>query len=129
MGRVVRPIKNHAAQLAEILADPQFSHIYFDILWDDVAKYAVSSPEATRVTADLLNRYPDRFLFGTDEVAPLSQEQYLRVYYQYEPLWNLLDVAAREKVCKRNYERIFDEAQVRACETAQALGPPRNPWR
>src|ERR1700739_1476715 len=106
MGRVVRPIKNHAAQLAEILADPQFSHIYFDILWDDVAKYAVSSPEATRVTADLLNRYPDRFLFGTDEVAPLSQEQYLRAYYQYEPLWNLLD-AAHEKVCKGNYERIF----------------------
>jgi hypothetical protein len=31
MGRVVRPIKNHAAQLAEILADPQFSHVYFDI--------------------------------------------------------------------------------------------------
>ena len=76
MGRVVRPIKNHAAQLAEILADPQFSHIYFDISWDEVAKYVVSSPEATRITADLINRYPDRFLFGTDEVAPSSQEQY-----------------------------------------------------
>jgi predicted TIM-barrel fold metal-dependent hydrolase len=94
MGRVVRPIKNHAVQLAEILADPQFSHIYFDFSWDEVAKYIVSSPEATRVTADLLNRYPDRFLFGTDEAVPLSQKQYLRVYYQYEPLWNLLDAAA-----------------------------------
>jgi len=129
MGRVVRPIKNHAAQLAEILADPQFSHIYFDISWDEVAKYVVSSPEATRVTADLINHFPDRFLFGTDEVAPSSQEQYLRVYNQYKPLWNLLDATAREKVCKGNYERIFNEARrkVRAWELAHASGPSRNP--
>ncbi len=129
MGRVVRPIKNHAAHLAEILADPQFGHIYFDISWDEVAKYVVSSPEATRITADLINRYPDRFLFGTDEVAPSSQEQYLRVYYQYQPLWNLLDATTREKVCKGNYERIFDEArrEVRAWEETQALGRPKTP--
>jgi predicted TIM-barrel fold metal-dependent hydrolase len=128
MGRVVRPIKNHAAHLAEILADPQFSHIFFDISWDEVAKYVVSSPEATRVTADLINRYPDRFLFGTDEVAPSNQQQYLRVYYQYGPLWNLLDATAREKVCKTNYERIFDEArrEVRAWEKTHALAPPSN---
>ena len=125
MGRVVRPIKNHAAQLAEILADPQFNHIYFDISWDEVAKYVVSSPEATSVAADLLNHYPDRFLFGTDEVAPSTQEQYLKVYYQYQPLWKLLDEKAREKVCKGNYERLFDEARqkVRAWEMAQGLGP------
>ena len=33
-----------------------------------------------QISADLINRYPDRFLFGTDEVAPDSQEKYLRVY-------------------------------------------------
>ncbi len=128
MGRVVRPVQNHAAQLAEILADPQFSHIYFDISWNEVAKYVVSTPESTRVTADLINHYPDRFLFGTDEVAPSSQEQYLRVYYQYQPLWDLLDATTREKVRKGNYERIFDEArlQVRAWEKSQAPGPARN---
>jgi hypothetical protein len=125
MGRVVRPIKNHAAQLAEILADPRFSHIYFDISWDEVAKYVVSSPEATSVAADLLNHYPDRFLFGTDEVAPSTQEQYLKVYRQYEPLWKLLNENTREKVLKKNYERLFDEARqkVRAWEMAQGLGP------
>ena len=129
VGRVVRPIKNHAAHLAEILADPEFSHIYFDISWNEVAKYIVSTPEATRLTADLINRYPDRFLFGTDEVAPSNQEQYLRVYYQYQPLWNLLDATAREKVCKGNYERIFDEARrkVRAWEEAQNLSPATTP--
>jgi predicted TIM-barrel fold metal-dependent hydrolase len=80
VGRVVRPIKNHAAHLAEILADPEFSHIYFDISWDEVDKYVVSSPEATRVTADLINLYPDRCRFGSDEVLPSIQEKYLRVY-------------------------------------------------
>jgi predicted TIM-barrel fold metal-dependent hydrolase len=122
MGRVVRPINHHAAALAEILANPQFSHIYFDISWDEVAKYILSTPEATRTTADLLNRYPDRFLFGTDEVAPSSQEKYLKVYYQYKPLWNLLDPKTRENVVKGNYEKLFDEARqkVRAWEKAHA---------
>ena len=129
MGRVVRPVKNHAAQLAEILSDPQFSHVYFDISWDEVAKYLVATPESTRIAADLINRYPDRFLFGTDEVAPQNQEQYLRVYYQYEPLWKLLDEKTRENVLKGNYERIFDGSRrkVRAWETAQGFTPPETP--
>jgi len=120
MGRIVRPIRNHAANLAAILEDPAFSHVNFDISWDEVAKYIVSSPEATRITADLINRYPDRFLFGTDEVAPRSQESYLKVYYQYSPLWALLDKEAGEKVRRGNYERIFDGARqkVRAWEAA-----------
>jgi hypothetical protein len=123
MGRVVRPIEHHAANIEEILADPKFSNIYFDISWDEVAKYVVSSPEATRVTADLLNRYPDRFLFGTDEVAPSTQEKYLRVYEQYQPLWRLLDPGTRAKVLKVNYERLFDEGRrkVRAWEKARGL--------
>ena len=128
MGRIVRPVTNHAAQLSAILADPQFSHVYFDISWNEVAKYLVATPESTRIAADLINRYPDRFLFGTDEVAPPNQEQYLRVYYQYQPLWKLLDANAREKVLKGNYERIFDAGRlkVRAWETAQGLTPPGN---
>jgi predicted TIM-barrel fold metal-dependent hydrolase len=123
MGRIVRPVTNHAAQLAEILSDPQFNHVYFDISWNEVAKYLVATPESTRVAADLINRYPDRFLFGTDEVAPSNQDQYLRVYYQYQPLWKLLDDKTREKVLKGNYERLFDGARhkVRAWEIAQGF--------
>lgn len=120
MGRVVRPIKNHAAALAGILADPAFSNVYFDISWDEVAKYIVATPESTRIAADLINRYPDRFLFGTDNVAPTSQKQYMKVYYEYNPLWKLLSKDASEKVRIGNYERIFDAARpkVRAWEAA-----------
>ncbi len=119
MGRVVRPIRNHAAHLAEILQDPAFAHVSFDISWDEVAKYIVSSPEAVRITAELINQYPDRFLFGTDEVAPSDQTAYLKVYYQYSPLWALLTRQVGEKVRLGNYERIFDAARqkVRAWET------------
>lgn len=38
----------------------------------------------------MINAYPDRFLFGTDEVAPPDQETYLRVYRQYAPLFSAL---------------------------------------
>jgi hypothetical protein len=61
-------------------------NVYLDISWDEVAKYIVASPESLRITSDLINHYPERFLFGTDEVAPPNQEKYLRVYSLYEPL-------------------------------------------
>jgi len=119
MGRIVRPVRGHAAIIETILQDPAFSHVNFDISWDEVAKYLVTTTERTKITADLINRYPDRFLFGTDEVAPANQEKYLKVYYQYDPLWKLLTPAVLDKVRKGNYERIFDEARqkVRAWES------------
>jgi hypothetical protein len=113
MGRVVRPIRNHAANLADILQDPEFNHVNFDISWDEVAKYIVSSPEAIKITADLINQYPDRFLLGTDEVAPADQNSYLKVYYQYSPLWASLDKQTSQKVRLGNYERIFNSARQR----------------
>ena len=120
MGRVVRPVQRHAATLEAMLKDPAFSNLYFDISWTEVAKYLVASPESTKITADLLNRYPDRFLFGTDEVASTNQEEYLRIYSMYDPLWKLLSAETSEKVRKGNYERLFDEARrkVRAWERA-----------
>lgn len=124
MGRVVRPVERHAATLENMLKDPAFSNLYFDISWTEVAKYMVATPEATKIAADLLKRYPDRFLFGTDEVAPSSQDQYLKIYSLYDPLWKLLTPETSEKVRKGNYERLFDEARrkVRAWEKAN-FGP------
>jgi hypothetical protein len=118
VGRVVRPIKNHAANLAKILEDPQFSHVYFDISWDELAKFIVATPESVKITADLFNRYPDRFLFGTDEVAPANRSAYTRVYTQYAPLWKSLDPGASKKIRLTNYARLFDQARrsVRAWE-------------
>ena len=126
LGRVVRPPKGHAANLAAILSDPLYSNVYFDLSWDEVAKYVVDPQGPLDVSADLLNRFPDRFLFGTDEVAPANAQQYQKVFVQYGPLWKRLNTATSEKVRKTNYERIFNEARkrVRAWEQAHPSDKP-----
>jgi hypothetical protein len=111
VGRVVRPIQDHAAHLEKLLRDPDLAHFYFDISWDEVAKYVSASPQATKNIANLMERYPDRFLFGTDEVAPKTESDYTRVFRIYAPLWASLSPGTSEKVRKTNYERIFDEAR------------------
>jgi len=128
MGRVVRPVQGQAAIVESILKDPKFSNVYFDISWDEVAKYLVASPGTLHVAAALINKYPDRFLFGSDEVAPQTEEQYLKVYHMYDPLWQLLTPEASEKVRKGNYERLFDQARirVRAWEAANVKPSPVN---
>jgi predicted TIM-barrel fold metal-dependent hydrolase len=113
VGRVVRPIHDHVANLEKLLQDPELPHLYFDISWDEVAKYVVAGPDATKITASMLERYPDRFLFGTDEVAPKTESDYMRVFHIYAPLWKALSPQTSEKVRRTNYERIFNEARRR----------------
>ena len=121
VGRVVRPINRHTRMIVDILSDPEMAHVMFDISWDEVAKYVVASPDSLRAMAELINQYPDRFLFGTDSVAPKDQQQYLKTYRLYDQLWPLLTHDAKEKVLKQNYIRVFDgaAARVRAWETSQ----------
>jgi predicted TIM-barrel fold metal-dependent hydrolase len=128
LGRLVAPPKGHLAQIEAILRDPDFHNVYVDIAWDEVAKYFVASPEATKGLADLMQRYPDRFLFGTDAAAPTDQSKYLKVFYQYELLWKSLDAETSRKVRLRNYERIFDEARrkVRSWESAHVPATSSN---
>jgi Amidohydrolase len=86
LGRIVRPVKDQIGIIERALASPELKHVNVDISWDEVAKYIVATPESTKAVAALINRYPDRFLFGTDEVAPTTQASYLKVYTQYAPL-------------------------------------------
>ena len=118
VGRIVRPATAQGALIEAMINDPAFSNIYYDISWNEVAKYAVATPESARAVADVIERHPQRFLFGTDEVAPPDQAAYMRVYNQYKPMFKLLGADARDKLLKGNYERIFDAARtkVRAWE-------------
>ena len=77
-GRVVRPVKDQLSMVARALENPALSHVYFDISWDEAAKYLVETPETVQGGADLINRFPDPFLFGTDEVGPTDQAKYRR---------------------------------------------------
>jgi hypothetical protein len=133
LGRVVQPLDGQLRMLEYALADPALKHVNVDISWDEVAKYIVATPETTKATADLINKYPDRFLLGTDEVAPQTQESYLKIYRMYAPLFKLLTPDAKYKLCKGNYKRIFDAARVkvRQWEAAhandQSAPPPPTP--
>jgi hypothetical protein len=136
LGRVVHPVQGqasgnpaerspgHRAIVEAIIADPTLSHVYFDISWDEVAKYAVASPESIEGTAAVFNKHPDRFLFGTDNVAPPDQATQLRVFNLWDPIWALLTPEASLAIRKGTYERLFDAARlkVRAWETANAPG-------
>jgi hypothetical protein len=132
LGRIVQPIQVGAAAesaarapahldtLEAMLADPDLRHVSFDISWDEVAKYAVATPETAGRVAATFNRHPDRFLFGTDTVAPSSAEPYYRVFDLWAPVWSQLTPAASLQIRKNNYLRLFDEARrkVRAWEKA-----------
>jgi hypothetical protein len=113
LGRVIVPVDNHLEILAEILDDPAFAHVYFDISWDEVAKYLEHTPDAAHKSAALINRHPTRFLFGTDVVSPTDAAAYFSVYDLYEPIWELLTGEANELVRRGNYRRLFDQARAR----------------
>ena len=132
LGRIVHPVKVSAeaaerspsqmAMVEAILTDPAFNHVSFDISWDEVAKYAVATPESVARVAATLNKYPDRFLFGTDTVAPAGPAPYYAVFDMWAPVFKLLTPDASLKLRKGNYQRIFDEGRrkVRAWEKNNA---------
>jgi hypothetical protein len=113
VGRVVQPVKDQLKLVEIALGDASVNNVYIDISWDEVAKYIVATPEGIRATAELINKYPDRFLFGTDEVSPPNQESYLKVYRMYAPLLAQLTPEAKEKLLKGNYARLFDAARIK----------------
>ena len=113
LGRIVHPVKDQLGILERVLADPRLSHVHIDISWDETAKYLVATPETIEAAAHLINHYPDRFLFGSDEVAPTDPAKYYKVYDLYAPLLAKLEPATREKLLMGNYARLFDAARVK----------------
>ncbi len=127
LGRIVHPVSYsisvsgeqtslHIPMLESILSDPAFRHVYFDISWDEVAKYVVSSPQTIQRSASLFNKYSDRFLFGSDVVAPPDETAYMAVYKMYDPLWGALAPEASERIRLFNYVRLFDEGRKKVRE-------------
>jgi hypothetical protein len=64
LGRVVHPVRASAEQaersprhvqiVEELLADPAFPNLHFDISWDEVAKYIVRTPDTVKAAASAL---------------------------------------------------------------------------
>lgn len=129
LGRIVRPVTDQVAMIEKGLANPALKHVYMDLSWTEVAKYITDSPESLERTASMINKFPDRFLMGTDEVAPPDQQSYLKIMDMYAPLLAKLNPEAKHKLLKGNYERLFDEAKakVRAWEKTHVNEPNKVP--
>jgi len=125
LGRIVHPVQvtsqteRSPGQLDLVegmVTDPQLRHVNFDISWDEVAKYAVASPQAIARVIATFNKYPERFLFGTDTVAPAGPAPYYGVFDIWAPVWKGLTPDASLKIRKGNYERLFNEGRRRVRE-------------
>ena len=130
LGRVVHPVQvseesatrnpNQLEIVEAMVTDPAFNHVSFDISWDEVAKYAVATPESITRVVTVLNKYPDRFLFGTDTVAPSVRRRTSRCSTSGRRCGAQLTPDASLKVRKGNYQRIFDEGRRRVRDWEKA---------
>ena len=118
LGRFVKPSSEHVELLDAMLSDSRYDHVVLDISWDEVAEYVVQDADSVAAWAELMEKHPTRFLFGTDSVVPSGWDAYAGTHVVYNPLWERLDVDTRAQVERLNYERVFDAAreQVRAWE-------------
>ena len=97
-----------------MLSDPTLSHVYFDISWDEVAKYAVSSPEAISEHRGDAEQVPGAHHVRHGQRRPgRPGDAAPRVHDMWDPIWAQLTPEASQKVRMGNYERIFDAARVR----------------
>ena len=124
-GRGVQPYPDHWKYLDEMLADPAFRHVNIDVSWGPViAPYFIDTPEHLKMTADLVRKYPDRFLYGSDKGATADWQQVRASYEVWDPLWRELGPTLTRQVARDNYIRIFNQSRskMRAWEKAHPEG-------
>jgi hypothetical protein len=122
-GRGVLPYPEHWKNLDAMLADPAFAHVSIDLSWGPViAPYFIDTPEHLKMTADLIRKYPDRFLYGSDQGATSDWTNVEKSYEVWAPLWKELGPDLTRQVAKENYIRIFDQSRknMRTWEQAHA---------
>jgi hypothetical protein len=120
-GRGVQPYPEHWKYLNELLADPAFKHVSIDLSWGAViAPHIIDTPEHLRMTADLIRKYPDRFLYGSDQGATNDWNMVKKSYAAWDPLWRELRPELTKQVTRENYIRIFNRSRqnMRAWEKA-----------
>ena len=78
-------------------------------------------PSRSSAWSTMLNKYPDRFLFGTDTVAPAGPAPYYAVFDMWAPIWQR-SRRKRATRCGRGTtsgSSTKGDARVRAWETGQ----------
>ena len=95
-----------------MLADPAFKHVSIDISWGPIiALHILDTPEHLKMTADLIRKYPDRFIYGSDQGSTSDWNLVKKSYEVWDPLWKEIGAELTHQVAKDNYTRIFDESR------------------
>jgi hypothetical protein len=75
------PTPQHTAWMAESLQEAKHGNLYFDMSWDVVSEKVVTPQQlpfwAGPGGTGIMNRYPNKFVWGSDAVAPTSREAWL----------------------------------------------------
>lgn len=72
------------------------------------------------MAADLIRKYPDCFVYGSDQGSTTNWDLVKTNYEVWDTLWKEIGPALTPQVAKDNYIRIFDESRrnMRAWERA-----------
>ncbi|MGH8965575.1 MAG: hypothetical protein ACRDXB_09650, partial [Actinomycetes bacterium] len=107
----------HLRLIGDILRDPAYAHVNFDISWNEVARHLQATEEITDAFIDLVAEFPDRFIFGSDAVKPESAAQYFRHHHDLERIFVLIRERVGEDalagVRYANLERLLATARER----------------
>lgn len=113
LGRFVNAPEGHAATLRLLLEDNRMKHVHIDLSWSVVAERLTQSPETQVEWVSLISDHPDRFLFGSDALAPVDRNTWNKTYASYNGLLMSLPDAVRSKLLHGNYQRLFVDARKR----------------
>ncbi|EGF31869.1 amidohydrolase 2 [Oxalobacteraceae bacterium IMCC9480] len=112
LGRFVKQSNRHMDELENMLA--KHPNLVLDISWNEVAKQLTGDgldPEAATQRLNgwiaFLNKHSERIMFGSDALAPQSNEVWTNTLRTYSGLLEKLTDEARNNILLKTYERIY----------------------
>lgn len=114
LGKYSRIRDGHLGRVEQVLQDSAMAHVYFDLSWDTVAKQltmddqesALDDSKIAQLVA-LLEKYPDRFLFGSDSLSPNTMEAWQGTELAYKVVFDKLKPATATAIKVGNYEKLI----------------------
>jgi len=114
LGKYSRIRDGHLKNLEKVLADPYMDHVFFDLSWDTVARQLTmdesetnADPAKVQELVTLLDKYPTRFLFGSDSLSPNTATIWQGTEVAYDVVFKQLKPETASAVKKGNYERLI----------------------
>jgi hypothetical protein len=113
LGRFVNAPEGHTATLRKLLENDGMKHVHIDLSWSVVAERLTQSPATQVEWVSLIKDHPERFLFGSDALAPADRDTWNKTYASYNGLLMSLPDAVRSQLLHGNYQRLFVDARKR----------------